>query len=68
MTRSFKVLSEAHAAIQKLGPDRSGSLIGYEDGDDVIVLSVAPSGCDQGKLFYDLNTLANKFRLCLFSM
>ena len=43
MTRSFKIVGEAQEAIQKLGPDQSGSLIGYEDGNDVVVLSVAPS-------------------------
>jgi len=48
MTRSFKVLDEAQIAIQKLGPNQCGSLIGYDDGNDVIVLSVAASGRDQG--------------------
>ncbi len=51
MTRSFKVLNEAQDAIRKLGADLLGSLIGYEDGNDVIVLSAAPSGRDQGNDF-----------------
>jgi hypothetical protein len=49
MTRSFKVFSEAQDAIQKLGTDQSGFLIGYEDGNDVVVLSIAVSGRDQGE-------------------
>jgi hypothetical protein len=48
MTRSFKVFYEAEEAIRKLSPDQTASLIGYEDGNDVVVLSVAASGRDQG--------------------
>ena len=58
MTRSFKVLGEAQAAIQKLGPDQTGCLVGYEDGDAVIVLSIAAAGRDQGKHLIILNKLA----------
>jgi hypothetical protein len=61
MTRSFKVLGEAQAAIQKLAPEQTGSLIGYEDGNDVIVLSIAASGRDQGNTFYDFKHTGKAF-------
>lgn len=60
MTRSFKVLSEAQAAIQKRGPDQSGSLLGYEDGNTVIVLSITAAGGDQGKNIFTVFKHAGK--------
>ena len=42
---AFKVLAEVHASLDGLKSD--ANLIGYEDGSDTIIVSLAPAS-DQG--------------------
>ena len=47
MTRNYQVLSEAQATLLNFPADKSGYLIGYEDGSNIVVLNAISSTQDQ---------------------
>ena len=57
MTRNYQVLEEAQATLAKFPTEKSGFLIGVEDGSNIVVLNAISSSQDQREMFKEFLTL-----------
>lgn len=63
MTRSYEILNEAQASLEKFSAGTNGFLIGYEDGSKVVVLNAISSAQDQCEMLREI--FAAKTSSCL---